>query len=804
MKRTSSWLSAARLFVICGLSPAADAILPPPRRATISAQWRPIVGPVNVVKRMKGEVVDYAVEQLRRDLKARVGVAVKVSDGTRAQDAGLVIELTRGQAEPEGFKVTSRNERGALAYVIAAGDERGALYGAFAVEQAIEDATIRAGRPAAPAELRIEDAPAMVTRLLPTQFAGFGTNDPKRAAKLAILDWVARWRLNGVWRSLDAPEAELAAIARETARRGIDLYGVLGFRALCRGPKAGGLCPCDPKDVARIRALFEKGARAGCVGFAFLFDDLSKKVYMHHAHCPRCKGRFHSTSEWQLAFVKVAIEVARRRGIKKFVVCPTPYKQGSLDKFPDPHYFETLCGAECMKDALMFHCDFYTDNIRKLQRRGLRNYIWWNNGLWTTTYYFDGVYMGLPRLYYIWYGYEKNLGGIPEPKPEALQSLKRLGEVTRHIYPAPTGSFAGKALGGCLAWNPRWTFEHEQTVRRRVVAWLFGRGAWPAYSEWESNMLAWYAEVRSHRISFDKTKARARVRAAEAALAKLTANFKNAKGVDAPLRCARAHAASRLDLMRRAIRQAKDSLKTPEIPPPVETADDDKVVAPKDVLLWLRFSRVYDSGFADYSAAHLRARFYGPGPRLKRGVFDNAVFLDGRKNYLEIPVQAARRLNVGKGSFTVECWTYMMGHGWNEFVGKRGTTREIYPSIGYALGSDRVGGRWRFTIEDNAGHRVSLTARMDRPLHNWRHLVGVRDAAARQVRFYVDGRLAQRQPDTTGDLSNTHPLRVGWDRWSGARFWGFVDEVRIWSRALSDEEIRQFHAAGRAASNARP
>ncbi len=779
-----------------------DAILPRPRRVSISQEWIVIDGPLVVVKQAEGAVVDYAAEQLVRDLKERVAAAASVGDTAAAMRAKFVIVLTQRPSEPEGFVATSKQDRGRLVYTVAGHDPRGILYGAFAVEQAIEAATVDAGQPAAPAELSIEDAPAMATRLLPTQFYSLSANDPKRAQKLAILDWVARWRLNGVWRSVDGSEAQLAAMAREARRRGIDLYGVLGFRGLCNAiPRAKGigLCPSNPEDLARVRGLFEKAARAGCTGFAFLFDDLSKKVYMHHAHCPRCKGRFRSTSEWQLAFIKVMVDVARERGVEKLVVCPTPYQQGKLDSFPDARYFETLCGADFMKDVLMFHCDCYTDNIRQLERRGLRNYIWWNNGLWTSSHYFDGAYMGLPRLFHIWYGFEKSLGGVPEPKPIALESLKRLGEVTRHVYPAPTGSFGGKALGGSLAWSPRWTVEHEQAVRRRVVEDLFGRQAWPAYSEWESNMLAWYAEVRSHRISFDKAKAEAHIRAAEQALAQLTAARKAAQGVDAPLRCAQAHAASRLDLMRRTIAQAKDSLKVPEMPPPVDVANDDDVAAPKDVLLWLRFSRVYDGGFADYSAKRVRAAFHGPEPRLKQGVFDNAVFLDGKKNYLEIPAQAAGHLNPGKGSFSLECWVFMMGHGWNQFVGKRGTTREIYRSIGYAIGSDRVGNRWRFTIEDDAGRRVSLTAGMKRPLHNWHHLAAVRDAAARQVRFYVDGRLAQIKPDTTGNVANTHPLRLGWDRWSGARFWGFLDEVRLWNRALTDDEVRGHYAAGRAA-----
>jgi len=775
------------------------AILPRPRSVSASRQLVSIDGPANVAKRSASSIVDYAAEELRRDLAERVGLDATIAASPRAT---LLIELTQKPSQPEGYTVTSRRSASQLVYTVAGHDPNGILYGALAVGGAIEAATAAAGHPAAPAELTISDGPTMVTRLLPTQFYGFGLDDPKREQKLAILDWAARWRINAIWRGLDASEHELSAIAQETQRRGITLFGVVGFLGLrnaVKGAKVLGPCPLDPNALACVRSRFEKGARAKCGGFAFLFDDLSQEMYLHHTHCSRCKSRFRSTSEWQLVFIKEAMDVARAGGVAKFVVCPTPYAQGSAERFPDQKYFETLCSPEFMKDVLVFHCDFYTENIRKLKRRGLRNYIWWNNGLWTTTHYFDGIYMGVPRIFHIWYGYKSSLTTIPEPKPEALESLKRLGEIARHVYPAPTGSFAGKALGGCLGWNPRWTVEHEAAIRRRIVAMLFGRAAWGPYGEWESNLLGWYGEARTHSISFDKTEALTHIEASEKALAKLDAAWKAGQGIDAPLRCTKWHAAQLLPMMRHSITQARDSLKVPEIPPPVAVPEDDQVTAPEDVLLWLRFSREYEGAFADYTPRKLRARFHGSGPKLKRGVFGNALFMDGKQNCLEIPGAAASHLNPGPGSFTVGCWVFMMGHGWNQFVGKRGTNREIYRSIGYSIGSDRVGNRWRFTLEDDARHCVSVTAPMKKPLHHWHQLVGVRDATAREVRLYVDGQLAKSEPDSTGPIANTHPMRLGWDCVAGFRFWGFLDEVRVWNRALTNEEIRRSYEAGRRA-----
>jgi len=777
-------------------------VVPRPKEFRASIERFFIDGPVCVVKVAGGPCIDYAARELAGDLEKRVGTEVTVRDNCPTADAKFVIEIKLEPSKSEGYRITSKVEDGAVRYIIAGNDPRGALYGAFTAGQVVEEASVALGRPAAPTRLAVFDYPAMETRLLPTQFYGLSADDPKRAEKLAIFDWVARWRINATWIGLGAPEDGLRRIAREADRRGIALFGVVGFRGLVGArtdTKAFGLCPSDPAALARVRGLFEKGARAGCRGFAFLFDDLSAKVIAHHKNCPRCKGRFKSTAEWQLAFIKEAVEVARRYGVKKVVVCPTPYKRGAAEKFPDKDYFRVLCSPDFMKDVLVFHCDFFRENIRALERRGLRNYIWWNNGLWTTTHYFDGVYMGLPRLHNIWYGSRAGLSTVPEPIPEAMAELKRLAGTARHVYPAPTGSFAGKALGGSLAWDPTWTVENETTVRRRIVEMLFGRPAWEPYSRWESNLLAWFGEARTHSISFDKTKAAGHVAAAERALEELRALRKGLEGADAPLASTRWHRAALLGRMRDAIAKARRSLKVPEMPAPVALTEDDKAVAPEGVIAWLRFSSIYDGALADYTSRRLKVVFHGEPARLKRGVFDNALFFNGRDNYAEIPAQAVGHLNPGKGPFSVECWVFMMGRGWDQFAAKRGTNREIYRSVGWSIGCDRVTGKWRFTIEDAAAHCVSLTSKAPEQLYNWHHLVGVRDAGARRVHLYVDGRLMASTGDTTGDISNTHPFRCGRDEVAGFYFWGFLDEVRVWDRALSADEVRASFEAGRRA-----
>ncbi len=83
-------------------------------------------------------------------------------------------------------------------------------------------------------------------------------------------------------------------------------------------------------------------------------------------------------------------------------------------------------------------------------------------------------------------------------------------------------------------------------------------------------------------------------------------------------------------------------------------------------------------------------------------------------------------------------------------------------------------------------------------LGNWHHLVGVRDDS--QVYWYIDGVLDKSAPARRSGFNQT-----GGDLYLGALqgnpggldlfFTGFLDDIRIYDRALSDLEVQQLAAA---------
>ena len=75
----------------------------------------------------------------------------------------------------------------------------------------------------------------------------------------------------------------------------------------------------------------------------------------------------------------------------------------------------------------------------------------------------------------------------------------------------------------------------------------------------------------------------------------------------------------------------------------------------------------------------------------------------------------------------------------------------------------------------------------------WTHLALTYDGA--MLRVYADGSLVSSSPQTGAFITSTRPLQIGGDDDYGQHFTGSIDEVRLYNRALSAEEVRADMAA---------
>ncbi len=190
------------------------------------------------------------------------------------------------------------------------------------------------------------------------------------------------------------------------------------------------------------------------------------------------------------------------------------------------------------------------------------------------------------------------------------------------------------------------------------------------------------------------------------------------------------------------------------------------------------------------------------------GCVANAFHLDGVDDFVEASHSPDL---VATGSLTVVTWvkpTVALSRqaSWGRLVDKYDLGTSTTGRRGWALmtsGNSTSPGRLGFEVADgtgtaSAGWKSVWTAEIDLALSNrWTHLAGVYDLTAGNLGLYANGVLrTQSVISPYGAASTTLPLRFGCDSKGTSRFKGDLDEVVIFNRALSADEIAVMYAAG--------
>jgi len=142
--------------------------------------------------------------------------------------------------------------------------------------------------------------------------------------------------------------------------------------------------------------------------------------------------------------------------------------------------------------------------------------------------------------------------------------------------------------------------------------------------------------------------------------------------------------------------------------------------------------------------------------------------------------------DVGKSDFTIIARVLTRSNSsWQAFVSKRTSGDD---AEGYALYAHR--GKVVFQI----GRNVTVTSKANISDFKWHTVAAMRDATNRQLRLYVDGNMDDKADDPSGSINNAAPFEVG--GWSGQKklgFCGFLRDVGVLRRTLSNSEVRDIH-----------
>ena len=193
------------------------------------------------------------------------------------------------------------------------------------------------------------------------------------------------------------------------------------------------------------------------------------------------------------------------------------------------------------------------------------------------------------------------------------------------------------------------------------------------------------------------------------------------------------------------------------------------------------------SGFvtADHSPSNIEGTLMG-GVSFVSGKFGRGLAFDGIDGEVVID-DPAGVLDVGTGTFTYSIWVNeSMAVAGYQFGWWRGGSSSTYPGYDFEV---NAGGAWSAELSD--GIQPLANAQLGpAALGSWILLTAVVDRTAQTETTYRDGAMVDtRDISTLGSLSSSNPGTVGGGVSVSYSFHGAVDEVRVYNRALTPDEV---------------
>jgi len=191
----------------------------------------------------------------------------------------------------------------------------------------------------------------------------------------------------------------------------------------------------------------------------------------------------------------------------------------------------------------------------------------------------------------------------------------------------------------------------------------------------------------------------------------------------------------------------------------------------------------------DYSGLENFGVFSGNGTQTGTAWNSSARFgggfeFDGDDDYIDCGNDSS--LNFGTGDFTLEAWIKTTCQTAQQIINKENGTDKI----GY-LWVVSTNGNIRGSIRDASGGVVSTDDGTTVDDGNWHHVACVFNRNGNLIR-YVDGVVSGTQDSISsrsGSIDNTFDFRIGTTPMDAQNFNGTIDEVRIYNRTLSPDEI---------------
>lgn len=227
-----------------------------------------------------------------------------------------------------------------------------------------------------------------------------------------------------------------------------------------------------------------------------------------------------------------------------------------------------------------------------------------------------------------------------------------------------------------------------------------------------------------------------------------------------------------------AVRSANESLLDVAIKPP-EDGNSGELIA-----YW-----PFDEGegaTANDDVGTVDAELVG-NPSWTDGRKTHALTFDGKGDYLD----TGKALIDTTGDYSVEAWVQLDDR--DRFQTAVSQDGQIVSGFYLQYSAEDDSLAFGAPTHDATGEVVRATAGEQPETGRWYHLLGVRDVSARAFRLFVDGELIDETQYCPGFETNGSFV-IGRGRWdeTNLNYWrGAIDEVRVYDRALTENEIAE-------------
>ena len=210
------------------------------------------------------------------------------------------------------------------------------------------------------------------------------------------------------------------------------------------------------------------------------------------------------------------------------------------------------------------------------------------------------------------------------------------------------------------------------------------------------------------------------------------------------------------------------------------------------LILYMSFDTIDGQMTIDHSNYGNHGEMRG-NPKHVKGRFGKALQLNGEDEYVEIPHHES--LTVTK-EVTVMAWINIGQHSGPDGVNWQGITAKGNGPRSYSLYTHLASKCLHFSIGPAGGFGGSIC---DTPisLDEWNHVVAQLDNGTH--RYYINGEMVKEIGGKVDALGNadTATVAVGAAGPNNIRYLlGMIDEVRIWNRALTEEEVNDHKEKG--------